>query len=139
MNSGEQKMNEELPIGFAAACKELDAKLKGKSRSYSGLTYKLLQVRSVFVQERHYSARVRNPRYHGLRKLFEPEYIDGSMRGLSELYIDGRREGPLHGGSESSALAFQQMLAVGGLTVDLIISGHFTESGWYVDSITLSK
>ncbi|MBX9694019.1 MAG: hypothetical protein K2Z81_16665 [Cyanobacteria bacterium] len=136
MNSEPQK---ELPVGLAAACKQLDATLKGRSRSYQSLTYRLLKVRSLFVEERYYSARVRNPRYRGFWKLLEPEYINGSSRGLSYLYADGNQEGRLHGGSEGQALALQQMLSAGGEPVDLVVSGHFTESGWYIDSIRVSK
>lgn len=130
-NPGNKEVAEkDLPIGHAEAYKALS----GRS-SYRSMRYRVLAVNSLYIEERHYSCQVRNPRYTGLRKLFEPAFITGSARGLSNLYIDGKSEGPLHGSSEGMARGIAAMLENTRKPVDLVISGHFTESGWYVDSV----
>ncbi|MDZ4836194.1 MAG: hypothetical protein SGJ27_20645 [Candidatus Melainabacteria bacterium] len=126
--------NEELPIGYANACELLEK--KNGSRCNRSMRYRLTNVRGVYVEERFSSGLVRNPAKQGFWGFLQSDYIRGSVRELSTVYINGEGHGRLHGGSESCARAIQQMLsAPGQKSIDLIVSGHFTESGWFVDDI----
>ncbi|MBX9670820.1 MAG: hypothetical protein K2X93_24680 [Candidatus Obscuribacterales bacterium] len=133
-NGGEPQ---ELPIGFKAAYEQLEK--KGGRRTFSNMRFRMLNVYGLYVQARYRSGLMRNPkRNHFLRWFTEPEYVETSIRDLSDLYIDGVSSGRLHGNSEGSALAIQQMLAKPDFgPVNLIVSGHFTESGWFVDSVEI--
>ena len=134
----QQSKIEEIPIGYRAAYEAMIKKNDGR-RNFRNLTYRLPAVVSLHVEDRYESCQVRNPRHTGLRKLWEPEYISGSRKGLSYLWVDGEKQGLLHGGSDGAAVSIQQMLANSQNPVDLIISGHFTESGWYIDSVKVDK
>jgi hypothetical protein len=137
MNKQNDLETTDLPVGRAAACQRLEQ--SGGRKSHSHMRYRLLRVYSLYVEERHYLATVRNPRYRGFWKLLEPEFVQGSTKGLSELYVDGKSEGRLHGGSEGQARSIQLMLASTQKPVNLIIDGHFTSSGWFVDSIKVEQ
>lgn len=129
--------HDELPIGFKAAYEQLQK--NGGRRNFSNMRFRMLNVYGVYVQERYYSGMMRNPKRNTVfRWLTEPEYVPTQLRDLSDLYVDGASCGRLHGNSEASARAIQQMLANPAFgPVNLIISGHFTESGWFVDSISI--
>lgn len=125
-----------LPVGYVEALKQLEQ--NGGRRTFSNMTYRLPNVCSLYVEERYLCATVRNPMSSSFWGFFfEPEYVRGSRRGLSNLYVDGRLEGPLHGCSEGAALAIGRMLASTQRPANLIICGHFTQAGWFLDSITV--
>lgn len=133
MNKKLQK--KEIPIGHQAACEALRTKFGHVPRSYQNLSYRLLGVNNIVVEECYAIAKIRNPANRDIYSLLEPRYISTRVRDLSNLYVDDEKQGKLYGGSSGKAAAIQQMLMLSEKPVDLLIRGHFTESVWYIDSI----
>lgn len=137
MNPQNNPSAEGLPESYAEALERL--RKSGNSR-YRSMSYVLKNVRTLLVVPRFRSQRVKNParQVSVWAWLTAEEYVWTSVRDLGELYADGASVGRLHGSSEDQATAVAALLAAAGPS-NVVISGHFTESGWYVDSVTVTR
>lgn len=136
--SDSTKNQQDLPESYAEALGRLNK--SGSDRNYRSMSYMLKGARVVTLRPRYRSQRIENParRASVWGYLTAERYVWTEVRDLPDLYIDGKWVGRLHGGSEDQAQAVGSMLAVAG-PKDVVISGHFTESGWFVDSVTLAS
>lgn len=133
----EQTASEALPTSYAEAVERLE-KSSGGRRTYRNMSYVLKGARVMTIVPRFRQQRVRNPaRQASLwAYLTADEYVWTSVPDLGELYVDGKQVGRLHGHSGDEAVGVAAYLKAAG-PQDVVINGHFTESGWFVDSVTL--
>lgn len=130
---------EKLPQSLVEATAKLKAEV-GNDLRFRGVTFVIKGARAMHIAPRYRSQMMRNPARENSfwGWLTASDYVRGQARDLSELFVDGVPMGKLHGGSEDMALGIAPMLANGG-EINLIISGHYTESGWYIDSLSIAR
>lgn len=129
--------NQDMPGSYNEAVSRLRQEY-GQNILYKQMQFVLKGVRALVIAPRYRSQRIENPaRKQSLWGwLTADEYVWTSVRDLGELYVDGRSAGRLHGHSEDHANAIAPLLATA--PQNLIVSGHHTESGWYIDSIAIA-
>ncbi|MDZ4838260.1 MAG: hypothetical protein SGJ27_31135 [Candidatus Melainabacteria bacterium] len=126
MNNHQQKITA-LPFGRAEANLLFE--------QFNNVVYRIIDVRSVCIKDIFHCRLVKNPKRRGFWGLFMPKYVPLYWVHASMLCVNDSCEGRLQGGYWT-ARKLQSMFAdPSQRPVDLIVRGHFNESGWTIDHI----